>query len=39
MSQFFSGRIAIQLHLFYTDLIDEFVEYFNHVPFELHPIC
>lgn len=29
----FSGKIAIQLHLFYVDLMDEFVKYFNHMPY------
>ena len=27
-------KIAIQLHLFYIDLLDEFVEYFNHIPYK-----
>lgn len=30
----FSGKIAIQLHLFYIDLLDEFVEYFSNMPYE-----
>ncbi|MGG0814138.1 rhamnan synthesis F family protein [Paenibacillus alvei] len=27
------GKIAIQLHLFYIDLIDEFIEYLSNMPF------
>lgn len=34
MSQFNNKKIAIQLHLYYTDLADEFIEYFNHIPFK-----
>lgn len=30
----FYGKIAIQLHLFYVDLLDEFVEYFSNMPYE-----
>ena len=28
-------KIAIQLHLFYIDFLDEFVEYFNHIPYKI----
>ena len=30
----FLGKIAIQLHLFYVDLMDEFVEYFSNMPYQ-----
>lgn len=29
----FSGKIAIHLHLFYIDLLDEFVDYFKNMPY------
>lgn len=34
MSQVTNKKIAIQLHLYYIDLADEFIEYFNHIPFK-----
>lgn len=30
----FQGTIAIQLHLFYVDLMEEFVGYFKHMPYD-----
>lgn len=29
-----SKKIAVHLHLFYLDLTEEFVEYFNHIPYK-----
>lgn len=30
----FNKKIGIHLHLFYVDLLDEFIEYFNNIPYE-----
>ena len=27
-------KVAVHLHLFYVDLLEEFIEYFNNIPFE-----
>ena len=37
-SEFLKGdlnkKIGVHLHLFYTDLLDEFIDYFNNIPYE-----
>ena len=32
----FSGKIGIQLHLYYVDLADEFISYFSNIPYKFN---